>query len=42
MIERLRAACKEVNKELDVEGLCWKLPKRISDVLVAGGALLKH
>ena len=34
---RLKAVCKEINEQLDVDALCRRLPSRIQDVVDAEG-----
>ena len=39
---RLKAACREINEELNVDGLCRKLPERIQGLVDAKGDRLPH
>ena len=34
---RLKAVCKDINEQLDVDALCRRLPSRIQDVVDAEG-----
>ena len=39
---RLKRVVSEINQNLDVEGLCYGLPKRPASVIVADGGCLKE
>jgi len=39
---RLKRCCDEINKELDVEGLCRQLPKRLRLLKDSEGGRLKY
>ena len=39
---RLKACCEDVNKHLDVEGLCRELPSRVQQLVDAKGGRLKQ
>ena len=39
---RLKRSCEEVNRDLDVEGLCRGFPKRLRKLKDCEGGRLKH
>ena len=39
---RLKAACQEINDDLDVDGLCRRLPDRIQELINRKGDRLTH
>ena len=39
--ERLRRCCADINANVDVEGLCWKFPTRVQQLVDGEGRRLK-
>ena len=39
---RLKAACQKINDDLDVDGLCRRLPDRIQELINRKGDRLTH